>query len=451
MPRYKYTAFDPRGYKVSNTMNAPSEKVCRDRIIRNNLKPLSIKRTINFSIGGDDAKSKKTMRNRTQAIHKDAMTAMLKKKEDQKGTFIDKLDKAIAASQKITSRDIKIFSQNFYLLKKANFNNIHALTTVAQTTENPKFRTVIEDILAGVEAGEYMYTTMEYYDTIFPYIYVNMVKVGELSGSLENSMQEAVEYLENSEALRKKVKRILVPNITMFVGLILMTFIGTIVGVPMLTGVFDEVGSTDTLPAITMATFAACEWIKAHWYVFVIAIIAIVVAFRQWLATPIGRYKFDTFKYKMPIFGPLIYLLDYSRLMQGVYLNLQNGMRIQDALEVSKNVVKNTVMLAMVETAINNIFVGKSWITPFEEANLSSAMTTEMLKIGMQTDLTEMLGKLLEYMDIDIDNTLQKITKALPEVSYIFVGIMLIFFTCAILVPAIQVYMGGWLFSAYDV
>lgn len=157
------------------------------------------------------------------------------------------------------------------------------------------------------------------------------------------------------------------------------------------------------------------------------------------------------FKYKMPIFGNLIYLLDYSRLMQGVYLNLQNGMRIQDSLEVSKNVVKNTVMLAMVETAINNVFVGKSWITPFEEADLSSAMTTEMLKIGMQTDLTEMLGKLIEYMDIDIDNTLQKITKALPEVSYIFVGIMLIFFTCAILVPAIQVYMGGWLFSAYDV
>ena len=450
MPTFKYTAMHPQGYKISNKMTAPNKQVCIDKLKRNNLVPISVRQTLSIGL---DSKSKKSrnIKSRTQSIHKDVMTAKIKRKEEQKGTLIDKLDKQIAATKKITAKDIKVFSQNFYLLKKANFNNIHALSTVCQTTENPKFKAILEDILAGVEAGEYMYTTMEYYDSVFPYIYINMVKVGELSGSLENSMQEAVEYLESSEALKKKVKRILVPNITMFVGLLLMTFIGTIVGVPMLTNVFEEVGSTDSLPAITLWFFGVCQWLVDHWYVPIGILVAIVLGIRSWLMTPIGRYKFDMFKYKMPIFGPLIYLLDFSRLMQGVYLNLQNGMRIQDALEVSKNVVKNTVMLAMVESAINNIFVGKSWITPFEEADLSSAMTIEMLKIGMQTDLAEMIGKLLEYMDIDIDNTLEKITKALPEVSYIFVGIILIFFVLVILVPVIEVYMGGWLFSAYDV
>ena len=450
MPTFKYTALHPQGYKITNKMTAPNQKVCIEKLKRNNLKPISVKKTL--SIGVDkDSKGARNIKTKTQEIHKQTITATLKKQEERKGSLIDKIDKQIAASKKITSRDIRVFSQNFYLLKKANFNNIHALSTVIQTTENPKFRTILEDILAGVEAGEYMYTTMEYYDSVFPYIYINMVKVGELSGSLEHSMQEAVDYIESSEALKKKVKRILMPNITMFIALILLTFLGTLIGVPMLMNVFEEVGSQDTLPALTIAVYHACQFITSIWYIILIVVAALVFAFITWTKTPDGRYKFDTFKYKMPIFGPLLYLLDYSRLMQGVYLNLQNGMRIQDALEVSKNVVKNTVMLAMIETAINNIFVGRSWITPFEEANLSSPMTTEMLKIGMQTDLTEMLGKLLEYMDIDIDNTLQKITKALPEVSYIFVGIMLIFFTCAVLVPAIQVYMGGWLFSAYDV
>ena len=153
----------------------------------------------------------------------------------------------------------------------------------------------------------------------------------------------------------------------------------------------------------------------------------------------------------MPIFGKLIYSLDFSRLIQGVFLNMKNGMRIQDALEVSKNVVKNTVMLATIEAAINNIYNGASWIEPFENSGLSSSMMIEMLKIGMQTDLTEMLEKLIAYIDIDIDNTLQKIVKALPEVSYIFVGIVLILFTLIVLVPIIQVYMGGWMFSAYGV
>lgn len=151
----------------------------------------------------------------------------------------------------------------------------------------------------------------------------------------------------------------------------------------------------------------------------------------------------------MPIFGKLIYSLDFTRLMRSVYLNLQNGMRIQDSLEVSKNVVKNNVMLSVIETSINNIFIGQSWIDPFEKTRLSSAMTTEMLKIGMQTDLTEMIAKLLEYMDQDIDNTMEKIIKILPEVSYAVVGVVLIFFVVVVLVPCIHVYMGGFLFEAY--
>jgi type II secretory pathway component PulF len=126
-------------------------------------------------------------------------------------------------------------------------------------------------------------------------------------------------------------------------------------------------------------------------------------------------------------------------------------MRIQDSLEVSKSVVKNTVMMSMVETAINNIFIGQSWIDPFEEAGLGDAMCTEMLKIGMQTDLAEMIDKMLDYVESDINNTLEKIVKVLPEISYLFVGIVLIFFVCAVLVPCISMYMGGWLFSAYDV
>ena len=153
----------------------------------------------------------------------------------------------------------------------------------------------------------------------------------------------------------------------------------------------------------------------------------------------------------MPIFGPLIYALDFSRLMKAMLLNLKNGMRIQDAIEVSKNVVQNYVMLSIIETSINNILIGQSWIEPFEKSGLSSSMTTEMLKIGMQTDLTEMMEKLVEYMDIDIDNIMNKIMKALPQVVYAIVGAVLIFFVLVVLVPCIQVYMGNFLFSAYGV
>lgn len=153
----------------------------------------------------------------------------------------------------------------------------------------------------------------------------------------------------------------------------------------------------------------------------------------------------------MPIFGKLNYMMDFSRLMRAMLLNLENGMRIQDALDVSKNVVSNYVMRAMIETSINNILVGASWIEPFENSGLSSSMVTEMLKVGMQTDLSEMMHKLLDYMDIDIKNIMDTIMAVLPQVVYSIVGVLLIFVVIVVLVPCIQVYMGNFLFSAAGV
>ena len=129
-------------------------------------------------------------------------------------------------------------------------------------------------------------------------------------------------------------------------------------------------------------------------------------------------------------------------------LNLENGMRIQDSLEVSKSVVKNYVLLSIIETAINNILIGASWIEPFENSGLSSSMQTEMLKIGMQTDLPEMMRKLVEYMDIDINNLMNKIMAVLPQVVYSIVGVFLIFLVIVIIVPCIQLYT--WLFDSVD-
>ena len=183
----------------------------------------------------------------------------------------------------------------------------------------------------------------------------------------------------------------------------------------------------------------------------VTVILAIVGAIIFYINTPKGKYSFDYFKYKMPIFGQLIFALDFSRLMKAMLLNLNNGMRIQEAIEVSKNVIQNYVMLSLIETSLNNIIIGDSWIEPFEKSGLAKPMITEMLKIGMQTDLAEMMEKLVEYMEIDIDNIMQKIVKVLPEVVYMIVGIVLIFFVLVVLAPCIEVYMGGWLFDAAGV
>ena len=213
---------------------------------------------------------------------------------------------------------------------------------------------------------------------------------------------------------------------------------------------FAESGTTQTLPGITLWFVNFCNGLIKVWYIPVIIIAAVVGVLVLYINTPKGKYNFHYFKYKMPVFGKLIYAMDFSRLMRAMLLNLENGMRIQEALEVSKAVIKNYVMLSIIETSINNILIGASWIEPFENSGLASSMQTEMLKIGMQTDIVEMMRKLVEYMEIDIENLMQKVMAVLPQIVYSIVGVFLIFLVVVIIVPCIQLYMGAWILDSVD-
>ena len=448
MPTYVYRAMTKSGLIVRNKIESPSRQNLLKTLKGNDLLPIDVQQ-IRY-VGKQQKKAKKNITN-IEEIMKNVNTTNIGKSKPKQLSTKEKINLYFAKTEKITTRDIMIFTQNFYLLKKANFNNIHALDTIIQSTENVSFRGILEDILAGVEAGENMYTTMEYYSNVFPYIYVNMIKVGELSGSLTNSLQQAVKYLDESDALNRKLKSILIPNIVQFVLLLVMLFVGTLVAIPAIQNIFDEMGTEDELLAITLWFADVVDLMIAYWYIPVFIIVVIAAGILFYIHTPKGKYNFHYFKYKMPIFGELIFALDFSRFLKAMLLNLRNGMRIQDSIEVSKNVIKNYVMLSMIETSINNMLTGSSWIEPFEKSGLAKPMITEMLKIGMQTDLAEMMEKLVEYMQIDIDNIMEKIMKVLPQVVYAIVGVVLIFFVLVVLVPCIQVYMGNFLFSAYGV
>ena len=247
MPTYMYKAATSSGLIVRNRVEASSKQNLLRTLKENELMPITIEQ-VAYS-----AKKKKTKKKNVKDIEeimKNVNTTKINTKKTS--TVKEKINMYLSKTEKVTTRDVVVFTQNFYLLKKANFNNIHALKTIMESTENITFKGVLEDILAGVEAGENMYTTMEYYSDIFPYIYINMVKVGELSGSLTNSLEQAVKYLESSEALNKKIRSILIPNIIQFVLLLVMLFVGTIVAIPAIQNVYDELGSTDTLPGITL-------------------------------------------------------------------------------------------------------------------------------------------------------------------------------------------------------
>lgn len=185
MPVYIYRAATKSGQIVRNKVEEINKFALLKRIKNNNLFPINIIQ-INSRFNKNVKRQKRNVEN-TDSILKTIRTE--ENKKSYKKSKASMIKKVLFSNHKIMPRDIVVFTQNFYLLKKANFNNIQALTTIIESTENDNLKSVVEDILMGVEAGENIYTTMEYYKGIFSPIYINIIKVGELSRIIYKSFR----------------------------------------------------------------------------------------------------------------------------------------------------------------------------------------------------------------------------------------------------------------------
>ena len=346
---------------------------------------------------------------------------------------------------KIQTKDIISFVNNIYILKKANFNNIQALQALYDGIENPAFKDLVEDLLIGVESGERLNVVMANYPRVFPSMFVNFVKVGEESGTLDTALLYARDYIETSTKLKKQIRGAIIPRVLQFFGIMISMFAAVIMGVPLLKSVYDMFGSTATVPKATLAALAVAEWLISYWYAIVAIILAMVFGFITYINTPRGRYNWDKLLMTFPVVGKLNVNITISKFFQAMLLNLKNGMRIQESLDVSKNVTNNYYFLSLIEVAKSNSLIGESWITPFEEAHIFKPMVSEMISIGMKTNLAEMMDKVNQYIIMEIDESIEKFVKWLPDISYLFVGIALIGFMIVVMIPLVQVYMGSFI------
>ena len=295
MATFRYRALTEDGRIVTNKVEEGNRLTLVKKLKENGLYPISIAQR-NGKIT-KVLKRKKRNISDIQNVLENVNTTVILNDNRRKLSIKDKINKYLGTEDKVTERDVSIFTQNFYLLKKANFNNVHALTTIIDSTENMTLVEILEDILAGVEAGDYMYKTMEYYSNVFPYIYINMIRVGELSGSLDNALLQAIEYLDSSTKINKKLKGILIPNIAQFALLIVMLFVGTLYALPQVEKVFEEVGTSSTLPGITVWFQGFVNAMMTYWPVPTMIIAGAIAALVLYIQTPKGKYKFHYFKY----------------------------------------------------------------------------------------------------------------------------------------------------------
>lgn len=444
MPSYKYRVIFDNGKIGRGRILALNKTHAIESLKNEKVQPIMIKR-----LKENKKKYKKFDYNK---IRKRAESSdnIIRRKKKKKISFKDMSIKDLTTMEihsftRIAPKDIIAFVNNFYILKKARFNNVQALQSVYEGTENKAFKEIIEDILIGVQSGQKLYVTMQEYPKVFPPMFVNFVRVGEESGTLDVALLHARDYVESSMQLKKKIRSAVIPRFFQFFGLLFAMLASVVIGVPILQMVYDMFESTKEIPAATMWMLGVANWLMAYWYIPVGIIAISVLIFLVYINTSRGRYKWDKFLLTCPVMGDVLNNITINKFFQAMLLNLKNGMRIQEALEVSKNVTNNYYFLSAIEAGKANTLLGESWITPFEDKKLFKPMVSEMVNVGMKTDLPEMMDKVNEYIEMEIDESVARFVKWLPEITYLFVGIVLILFVITVVVPIIDVYMGGFI------
>ena len=443
MPSYKYKVIFEDGKIGNGKIMALNKSHAMDSLKRDNIQPLSITKLPDKN----KAKQKRLDRSKIKdSTSPKKVSVNDGEKPKIKITTLKELSQiGMHPFSKVTRKDVLIFINNLYILKKAKFNNIQALRLIKGYIENNFFKDVVEDIILGVESGEKMNVVMNDYPRIFPSMVVNFVKVGEDSGNLDTALRYARDYLETSNVLRKQVKSAVIPKLLQFILIMIIMFVLVIVGVPIIQSVYDMFDSPDQIPKVTLITLDVANWLLKFWYIPVGIALLVIGSFLVYINTPKGRFNWDKFKLKCPVVGRLITNVTVHQFFQAMLLNLKNGMRIQESLDVSKNVSNNYYFLSTIELAKVNAISGTSWLEPFENNKLFKPMVSQMIETGMQTELTTMMDKVNEYIQMEIDEALEVFRKVLPEVTYSIVGIAIILFTIVIVIPLVNVYMGGFL------
>lgn len=418
----------PQGQITKVKMQEKDKITCLKKLKRNGMTPISVEKT--FSIIKPDINIKK----------KKKLTAKIYSDKKKKFTFDKSFN--ITIKNKVSIKELKKFTQEFYLLKQSNFTNNQALSTIINNTQNEYLKVALIEILNNIKSGKYMYKTMKNYSSIFPFVYINFIKTGELTNNLEESLINAIKFLEEEEKIKNNIKNEIFPSIIAFILIIVIMILLIIFGVPNLQNILYSNGSNIELPKITLFFMNIIKLLITHWYICLAVFFAILYCFIKYINTEKGRYKFDYFKYSNVLIGKITYLIEFARLLKIIYLNLNNKIRIQDALEIAKNFTNNTYMISKIEDAISNVYIGKAWISPFENEKNLNPIIIEMIKKEYDNGSFEILEKSVKYIDKEIENETNILLKKLPEISYFIVGITLILFLIIFLMPFIHIYLG---------
>jgi len=335
--------------------------------------------------------------------------------------------------------DLAIFARQFSTMLDAGVSLIRCLDVLQAQTNNARLRKILMDLSARVESGESLSRSMARHPKAFSQLIIGLIRAGEVGGVLEESLQRIAGFLEKDVELRRKIRSAMTyPVIVLLAAIGIVIFLVSWL-VPQFAQLFKELG-IENLPAPTQFLVDLSALFTQRWYVVIIAVVAILIAYKLFVSTRVGRRVADRVKLRVPVFGPLHHKIVMARFSRTMGTLLASGVPILQAMETVAGVVGNSVVSDAVIESRARIREGEKIADPLQRSKMFPPMVVHMVSVGEESgSLDHMLNKIADFYENEVEMTIASLTAAIEPVMIVLLGFIVGFIVISMFLPMIEV------------
>ena len=387
----------------------------------------------------------KEKRGRMEAENRDEVSQQLKKdglfpvEIKEQGVLNKDLDFSIG--KKVKPRDLSVFCRQFVSITQAGVPMKEALQMMTEQTENKWLKKGIAEVLTNVEKGNTLADSMSALPDIFPAMLVNMVQAGESSGSLDTSFERMAIHFEKEAKLKATIRKATIYPIILICAVIGVIAVMLLYVIPIFIDMFADLDVE--MPALTMGVMNVSKWTASHWYVILAVVVAVAVAYRVIYNTEQGRLKIDYIKMKMPLFGKLTVKSNCAQFARTMSTLMAAGISTTECLETVSKIVTNIHYKNAMMKAREEVMKGIPLSEPLAASEVFPPMVYHMTGIGEETgNMEEMLNKLADYYDEEVEITTQSVLAAMEPLIIVFMALIVGTLVIAVIMPIATMYNG---------
>ena len=416
MARFKFTALDSKGKEVHGEIEAENQTVAISRIREKQYFPTKVE-----ELSGGGGKPAKRAAAKGGAL---SMEIRLPK-------FLQ---------GRVKPKQLTAFTRQMSTLVNAGLPLMRALRVLQRQEKNPALRDAVIQMAESIESGSTFAEALAAHPKVFDRLFVNMVKAGELGGVLDVVLARLAEFQEKAEKIKGKVKSAMTyPIVVLVMALVILIFLMTAI-VPRFADILADLMGSKGMPMLTQFVMDASDTMVHRFPVVAIVIVALVIIIKLLAKTKWGAYGLDKFKLNAPVFGTLISKTSISRFTRTLGTLMSAGVPVLQALNIVKETIGNEVIGNAVATIHDAVKEGENMAPPIAASKVFPPMVVSMVEVGEETGaLPDMLMKIADSYDDDVDNAVAALTSIIEPLLIIFLAVVVGTIVVALFLPLVSI------------